>query len=181
MRTAPDSKPDLKPEDGESLITIGTQGPSDIKSLRARCWTLATRLAQRNGLENLVQPLPGTGLGFILTDVPDSALAETLDDDALALVSSLWWQLAACCELTCTPAEQIVPHLKQDSVLLRATESGDANLLFDNVWTMDPGNVGARLWQHLDDRGWLDLLSLMHSYRTLRRVAKQSNTLVWDQ
>ena len=177
----PDPKPGPNPEDGESLITIGTQGPSDIKSLCARCWTLATRLSQSNGLENLVQPLPGAGLGFILADVPDPALAETLDDDALALVSSLWWQLAACCELTCAPEQQTLPHLKQDSVLSRAMESGDADLLFDNVWTMDPGNVGSRLWWRLDDRGWRDLLSLMHSYRTLRRAAKQSGNPVWDQ
>ena len=37
-----------------------------------RAWTLASRLAQRNGLSDLIRPLSGQGLGFLLSDVPGS-------------------------------------------------------------------------------------------------------------
>ncbi|MCP4391029.1 MAG: hypothetical protein GY802_22245, partial [Gammaproteobacteria bacterium] len=48
---------------------VGLSGSADLKSLRARAWTLASRLAQRNGLSDLVVPLPSQGLGFTLRDV----------------------------------------------------------------------------------------------------------------
>jgi hypothetical protein len=162
------------------MITISTPGSTDLKSLRARSWTLAARLAQRNGLEGIVQPLPNAGLGFILIDVPDPALADQLDDDKLAMVSTLWWHLAACCEITAGPLDKILPACREGSVLRRAMEHHDSDLLFDNVWTLGPGNIGYRLWWRLDDLGWTDLLKLMDTYRTLHQQAQQTNISLWD-
>ncbi|MES9972329.1 MAG: ParB family protein, partial [Candidatus Thiodiazotropha sp.] len=48
----------------EQILTTSPSAPSDLKSLRARAWTLAFRLAQRNGIGELVEPLSGKGLGF---------------------------------------------------------------------------------------------------------------------
>jgi ParB family protein of integrating conjugative element (PFGI_1 class) len=64
--------------------------PSDLKSLRARAWTLATRLAQRHGIGELIEPLPSQGLGFVLRDVPDPALSDQLDAETLSRLSLLW-------------------------------------------------------------------------------------------
>ncbi|MES9821912.1 MAG: ParB family protein, partial [Candidatus Thiodiazotropha sp.] len=69
--------------------------PNDLKSLRGRAWTLATRLAQRNGMADLVEAVSGKGLGFVLRDVPDPTLADQLDEDSLSQLTMLWWQLAA--------------------------------------------------------------------------------------
>ncbi len=153
--------------------------PTDLKSLRARAWTLAARLAQRHGIGELVEPLPSQGLGFVLRDVPDPALAEQLDDETLGRLSGLWWHLAACAEMTVAPPEAVLATLSADSVLRRALETGDAGLLFASVWTLDPGHAGYRLWRLLDARDWQDLLDLMATYRALHRLAESTHTTLW--
>jgi ParB family protein of integrating conjugative element (PFGI_1 class) len=167
-----------EPSNPEPLPTEST-APMDLKSLRARAWTLASRLAQRNGLGELIQPLAGEGLGFVLTDVPDPALVDQLDEDALAQVSMVWWQLAAACELTVAPVARLLPQLTEGSVLHRALEDQDAGLLFSSVWTLDPGHTGFRLWRRLDEPAWRDLLALMETYRALHRLSESSRQPLW--
>jgi hypothetical protein len=154
-------------------------GPTDLKSLRGRAWTLATRLAQRNGLGELVEPLPSKGLGFVLRDVPDPVLAEQLDEESLSQLSTLWWQLAACAELTCAPLESLLPVLPADSILRRALETQDADLLFKSIWTLDPGQTGYRLWRSLNDHDWHDLIHLMDTYRRIRATAVDTGARIW--
>ena len=114
----PQDHPDDATADvSESLIDTGPSRPTDLKSLRGRAWTLAARLAQRNGIGELVVPLSGKGLGYVLSDVPDHALADQLDEDALAQICLLWWQLAACAEMTFAPIASIVPTLSSMSRL----------------------------------------------------------------
>ena len=158
---------------------IGVSGPADLKSLRARAWTLAARLAQRNGLSDLVVPLSGQGLGFILRDVPDPSLADQLDEESLSQLSLIWWQLAACSELTLAPLSSITPHLPTESVLRQALEQQDLARIFDSVWTLDPGQTGHRLWRRLGERDWTDLLNLMDSYRRIHRLAEERQLDLW--
>ncbi len=164
----------------EQILTTGQSGPSDLKSLRGRAWTLAARLAQRNGIGDLVAPLSGKGFGFILRDVPDPALADQLDDDTLSQVSMVWWHLAASSEMTVAPVESIVPTLTPDSVLRQALEQQDAGLLFNSVWTLDPGHTGYRLWRRLGKQDWSDLLNLMDTYRQIHHLAEETETRLWE-
>ena len=164
----------------EPLIDTTPFGSADLKSLRGRAWTLAARLAQRNGMGDLVEPVSGKGLGFVLRDVPDPVLAEQLDEDSLSQVSMLWWQLAACAEMTFAPLEAIVPLLPTDSVLRRALEEQDAGLLFNSIWTLDPGHTGYRLWRPLNDSDWSDLLNLMDTYRRIRHLAAKTGVMIWE-
>ncbi len=154
--------------------------PNDLKSLRGRAWTLATRLAQRNGMADLVEAVSGKGLGFVLRDVPDPTLADQLDEDSLSQLTMLWWQLAACAEMTFAPLEAILPLLPDESILRRALETEDADLLFSSIWTLDPGHTGYRLWRPLDDRDWRDLLALMDTYRRIRRITADTGVSVWE-
>lgn len=164
----------------DQILTTGQSAPGDLKSLRARAWTLASRLAQRNGIGELVAPLSGTGLGFILRDVPDPALADQLDDETLSQISMVWWHLAASAEMTVAPLESVVPMLPAESVLRRALEQNDAGLLFSGVWTLDPGNAGYRLWRRVSERDWSDLLNLMDTYRRIRHLAEETGTRLWE-
>ena len=164
----------------KQLLDEQMQGPTDIKSLRARAWTLAARLAQRNGISDLVEPLAGRGLGFILRDVPDPALADQLDADSLSQLSMVWWQLAACAEITVAPVEAIIARLPVESLLRQALEQQDAALLFNSVWTLDPGHTGYRLWRRLGERDWNDLLNLMSTYRQIHHLATASGIRLWE-
>jgi hypothetical protein len=154
--------------------------PNDLKSLRGRAWTLATRLAQRNGMADLVEAVSGKGLGFVLRDVPDPTLADQLDEDSLSQLTMLWWQLAACAEMTYAPLDAMLPLLPDESILRRALETEDDDLLFSSIWTLDPGHTGYRLWRPLDDRDWRDLLALMDTYRRIRRIAADTGVPVWE-
>ena len=179
------SAPQAAVTSGEAYMEdpLGKLSPlarSDVKSLRARLWTLASRLAQRHGLGDLIEALPSTGLGYVLRDVPDPALVEQLDEDALAQISMVWWTLAACAEVTVAPLDALLPTLPDESVLKRALVEQDAGLLFASVWTLDPGHMGYRLWRRLDDRDWRDLLGLMDTYRTLHRTAADAGHTLWS-
>ncbi|MEW8357449.1 MAG: ParB family protein [Candidatus Thiodiazotropha sp.] len=186
----PGSAPDtgLLDDDVEEISGPETELPNlsndtssnDLKSLRGRAWTLATRLAQRNGMADLVEAVSGKGLGFVLRDVPDPTLADQLDEDSLSQLTMLWWQLAACAEMTFAPLKAMLPLLPDESILRRALETEDADLLFSSIWTLDPGHTGYRLWRPLDDRDWRDLLALMDTYRRIRRIAADTGVLVWE-
>ena len=174
-----DVKEISEPETELPNLTNDTS-PNDLKSLRGRAWTLATRLAQRNGMADLVEAVSGKGLGFVLRDVPDPTLADQLDEDSLSQLTMLWWQLAACAEMTFAPLEAMLPLLPDESILRRALETEDADLLFSSIWTLDPGHTGYRLWRPLDDRDWRDLLALMDTYRRIRRIAAETGVSVWE-
>lgn len=183
-KVAPVSTPDDPSDPKISSVQFSTaqrdEVPDDLKSLRARASALAAGIAQRNGIGELVEPAPDNGLGYILRDVPDGALADQLDDEGLAQVSLLWWQLAACAEMTSAPLDSVVSILPRDSILRRALEEDNADLLFSNVWTLDPGHTGYRLWRIMHDRDWSDLLSLMENYRRLRHCATRTGETLWS-
>lgn len=164
----------------EKVLNNTHTGPDDLKSLRGRAWTLAARLAQRNGMPDLVEPISGKGFGFILRDVPDPALADQLDNESLSQVSMVWWHLAASAEMTVAPVDSITPSLPADSVLRRALEQQDAGLLFNSVWTLDPGHAGYQLWRCSGEQDWEDLLRLMDNYRRIHRLAEKSDIRLWE-
>lgn len=177
---------ELDPSSDEPESPIGqifnssSSSSDDLKSLRGRAWTLAARLAQRNGMSDLVEPISGKGLGFILRDVPDPALADQLDNDSLSQVSMVWWHLAASAEMTVAPVDSIAPTLPADSVLRRALEQQDAGLLFNSVWTLDPGHTGYQLWRCLGEQDWSDMLNLMDTYRSIHHLADNTDTRLWE-
>ena len=70
--------------------------------------------------------------------------------------------------------------LPTSSVLRRALEDNDAALLFDSVWTPDPGQAGDRLWRQLAPDDWQDLIALMETYRRLHQVAEATGTSLWS-
>jgi hypothetical protein len=179
----PSSQSSIKPTPDPLPQSITPCKPptTDLKSLRARAWTLAARLAQRNGIADLVAPLSGKGLGFILRDVPDPSLADQLDADTLGQVSMLWWHLAACAEMTVAPLEAVVATLSDDSILRQALNNQDAGLLFNSVWTLDPGHTAYRLWRQLGDQDWQDLLNLMDTYRLIHRTAVDTQVRLWGE
>jgi hypothetical protein len=82
--------------------------------------------------------------------------------------------------MTYAPLDAMLPLLPDESILRRALETEDADLLFSSIWTLDPGHTGYRLWRPLDDRDWRDLLALMDTYRRIRRIAADTGVPVWE-
>lgn len=152
---------------------------SELQSLRNRLWESASKLAEHHGLGDRVIGVPELGLGFLLCDVPPQDLNDTLDPEMLGLVSTLWWQLAACSEITVAPVDRLLPFLDEASILHRALTSQDAGLLFDSVWTLDPGHLGSQLWQQLNPPDWQLLLHMIETYRTIKRYAHDTGVELW--
>ena len=176
---AGDALTDAAPDAVDTLLDNTPSDGDDLNRLRDRAWKLAMRLAQRNGLDELVVALPHKGLGFLLRDVPDPTLADQLDEQRLAQLNLLWWQLAACAEITHAPLEAILSALPGHSLLRRALQTEDAGLLFEHIWTLDPGHTGYWLWYALHERDWRDLIGLMATYRRLRQLAAETGTALW--
>ncbi|MBR9910304.1 MAG: ParB N-terminal domain-containing protein [Gammaproteobacteria bacterium] len=165
-----------------SILELGsktTRNPKDLNSLRAQLWGCAYALAVHHGLSETVIQLPNKGLGLLLIDVPPQELTETLDPDALSLVSALWWHFAASSELTVAPVEILLSYIDEASTLHQALASHDAGLLFNRVWTPDPGHLNSQLWQQLNPPDWKHLLLMMESYRTIKRLAFDTGVDLW--
>ena len=153
---------------------------TDIAAMRAALAALATALATRHGLGSLVFATPEVGLGYLVADAPEPALLEQFDEAGLALVSMIWWQLISFAEMTVAPIEYLLPHLSPTCVLYRALRDQDAGLLFNAVWTLDPGQVGFRLWRPAGDEDCADLLAMTMLYRKLHRAAESLHVAVWQ-
>ena len=162
----------------EQAALEGPQGP-DLASLRQRAWVLAERLAERAGLGDLVRPLPDQGCGFVLDGVPVAGLDES-SPQALR-TRMLWWQLAACSELTSAPAASLADTLSKGSKLRRAIKAQDIAWLEAQVDVPDPAHTGACLWSTLHEQDWNDLIRLMDTYRRLRLRAHALGEVVWPE
>ena len=175
---------ELPPEhDSEALfrrIGIQSKGRIPIELLRETAYTLAQRLAERHGIGTLIAPLHDNGLGFLVRDIPPSCVVDQLDDELLAEVSSMWWQLMAFAEMTVAPSELLQTVLDAESALSPAALSGEGHCLSDQVWTVDPAHLAQRFWRQLNHEDWCDWLCLAHNYRELHRMARLLNTPLWS-
>ena len=156
------------------------QPKTTLSLLREKACRLAMQLAERNGFASAVTRLSDQGLGFMLTDVPDPDLTDSLDPTLLGQVSCLWWQLAACAELTVAPRAQVLAYIDPESALYAALSTEDPDRLFQAVWTLDPGHWGYQLWRQLSDPDWRDLIQLMDTYRALHKHAIKWGTPLWQ-
>ena len=152
---------------------------STLDALRDHAFQLANQLAERNGFASVVTSLPDQGLGFLLTDVPDPDLANTLDPILLGQVGCLWWQLASCAELTTAPRVTVLALLDPASALYAALSTQDTDRVCQLAWTLDPGCLGDRLWRQLSDIDWRDLVQLMDTYRAMHKHAIQRGMPLW--
>ena len=175
---------ELPPEaDNEALFRrIGIQSKSriPIELLRETAYTLAQRLAERHGIGTLIAPLNDNGLGFVVRDIPPSSLVDQLDDELLAEVSTMWWQLMAFAEMAVAPAELLQTLLGKESALSPGALSGESHRLSEKVWTVDPAHLAQRFWRQLNHEDWCDWLCLAHNYRELHRMARLLNTPLWS-
>ena len=159
----------------DRAVAMGSPAPN-LKTLRSQAWTLAARLARRNGIGALVRPLPDRGLGFVLCGLPDPGPGESPGQ-----VCTLWWQLAACSEMTVASPASVAPALPAGSVLRKALEERDAALLLARVPAPGPGHTGYHLWRSLHEQDWNDLIRLMDTYRRIRHRAVETGDAIWGE
>ena len=57
---------------------------------------------------------------------------------AVVATGGLFWVTAA-------PVDMLLDYLDESSILHQALVAHDAELLFSNVWTLDPGHIGCQL------------------------------------
>jgi len=175
---------ELPPEaESEAVFRrIGVQATSRVPMplLRKTAHTLAQRLAERHGIGPLIAPLSDNGLGFLVCDVPPASVVDRLDDELLAEVSTMWWQLMAFAEMTEAPSELLQTLLDAESELNPAALSGEGQCLSDKVWTVGPAHLAERFWRQLNHDDWCDWLCLAHNYRELHRMARLLNTPLWS-
>ncbi|MGH2708678.1 MAG: ParB family protein, partial [Actinomycetota bacterium] len=104
--------------------------PQDVKSLRARMWTLARQLAQRDALGECILACPNKGCGFLvdLSAMPLFA-GEGPESAEEARRVTLWWMLAGLAEewpygLGQAPA---LPYLEEASIYPAAMAISDGD------------------------------------------------------
>jgi ParB family protein of integrating conjugative element (PFGI_1 class) len=151
----------------------------NLDNLRSRLADCAVALADTHGLGGIITRLPEYGTGYMLIDVPPMELKATLDQDTLAFVSALWWQLAAGSDLTTAPTDWVLSCLDEDSALRHALASQDAGLLFASVWTPDPGFLSSQLWQQLSPTEWTLFLNMVTAYRDIKHLADENGIALW--
>lgn len=164
--------------------------PQDLKSLRARMWTLSMQVAQHHGLGACIHPCPAGG-GFIV-DLPEERLFDGDEPESTAEAQrvTLWWMLAALSEewpygIGQTPSLAYLEAARIYPAILAAAED-DRSTLTDTLmpWVSFPPSLDIavrQLFATLDDRDYGRLLQLIDTRRALqahcRRLGKRT---VWD-
>jgi hypothetical protein len=151
-----------------------------LSSLRDKAYRLASLLAERNGFAGAVTLLPNRGLGFLISDMPDPELANTLDPALQGQVACLWWQLVACSELTVGSRQVVLARLDTGSPLHTLVSGQGADSQLFPVGIADPGQWADLLWRQLSDTDWRDLLQLMDTYRAIHKHATKLGLLLWE-
>jgi hypothetical protein len=177
----------LKPLDRPEL-------PQDVKSLCARMWTLATQLAQRNGLGECILPCLNKGCGY-LVDLPLQPLyageiPQTLDEAKRVM---LWWLLGALCEqwpygpslkkapaLSCLPNDaRLYPAIE---AVAQADEIAAINAVVPFVSEPPSLDIASRqLFAILGDAEFGLIVNLIKTRRALQTQCRQrGKPIVWD-
>ena len=166
--------------------------PSDLKSLRSRMWTLATQLAQRNGMGECILSIRG-GCGFIV-DLPESPLyvdGEHPTKDEFKRVA-LWWFLTAMSEQWIGGhsahdiLEQVLPEDARLFPVVQAQNSGDEQqaqtLLITYVSEPSPIEVITRhLLPRLGDGEFKALVTMIDTRRQFETVCTvQGKNNFWE-
>jgi hypothetical protein len=156
--------------------------PQDVKSLRARLWTLATQLAQSHGFAECIR-LCKQGCGFTV-DLPEGPLFEkgypstAMEAERLML----WWMLSALADQwpygpDDTPSLSALEEARIGPVLLAAAsedQSALAGMLEPRVGFPPSLDLAARqLFAVLSDRDYARLLDVMEARRLLQRHCKR--------
>ncbi len=176
-----DAAPEACETRGDSVTTPKDSMRSiDLKSLRARAWVLATRLAERHGMGHLIKPLSGEGYGYLVIDVLAPNREDLKEAETALRNTTLWWHLVACCEGSSLPLEILKTHLPAASGLRQFCETQDPALLLERVPVLDPSSFGPLLWSQLADADWSDLLGLMDCYRHIRQRAVHPGLTLWQ-
>jgi len=183
-----DSAPRSGPVAGQPVTHFAL--PQDVKSLRGRMWTLATQLAQHQGLGQCIH-LCSKGCGF-LVDLPETLLysGEHPESDEEAQRVTLWWMLAALSDqwpygMGEAPA---LEYLEEASIYpaVRAVAEGDertaTDVLMPRVSFPPSLDLAARqLFAVLDEHDYTRLIQLIDTRRALqihcRRLGKR---IVWE-
>ncbi|MGH8653314.1 MAG: hypothetical protein ACREYE_14615, partial [Gammaproteobacteria bacterium] len=165
--------------------------PQDVKSLRARMWTLARQLAQCDALGECILACPNKGCGF-LVDLPTMPLfaGEGPESAEEARRVTLWWMLAGLAEewpygLGQAPA---LSYLEEASIypaamaISEGDEETSTQTLVPRVSFPPSLDILAReLLAVLEERSYTLLLQLIDTRRALqahcRRLGKQR---VWE-
>jgi len=151
-------------------------GPSDLKSLRSRCYVLALKIAKRHDLEDCLYAAGKLGMGFLI-DIPREAIIPVAGrEDAVPQLFRqwLWWLLLSLSEEVVDPERMA---LAPDEILLRnlILEHNDAKALA-LVGEPDWKALGYELMSNptVPDETSDDLLALMQTCRRIRRLAEDT-------
>ena len=155
-------------ESGREIRQVAAK-PADRSrdiTLRRMAFRLARRLADRYGLVDVLIPTEQEGIGFLLSNFPDSALVESLEIHERESVALMWWILATLCELTALPPTHIRQLLATDNALTRVLVNGDQTALRARV-SADLSQLACRLWSQMNEQSWDDFVELLNIYRQL--------------
>ena len=166
--------------DATAISEHAMQTVSCVDTLRCRAYQLAESLARRYGIAELVTPLPDSGLGFLIKDVPSTDLIERVDDELRASVCTVWWQLLTFSETLSAPNDIVDMHCDQQGELQSILRDGKVRLLFERIWIIDPGNFAAQFWSRLSNQDWCDWLQLANTYRDLHKQSIEQERPLWE-
>lgn len=140
---------------------------NDLKSLKARAYVLAQRIAQHYRMGPIIAPAPQTHFGFILTDFPHN-----IDEHPPHIpIGQVWWLLYGLCHQESVDAALLDRLAPADSEFRLVAPSCDplelAGILMDKTPPLN-GPVFMRAISTVEGRELQDIIDLMATYRELR-------------
>ncbi|MCC6206577.1 MAG: hypothetical protein IT488_00265 [Gammaproteobacteria bacterium] len=164
-------QPDRYTRETTSSARPPHEGPSDLKSLRSRCYVLALKIAQRHDLEDCLLTAGHLGMGFLI-DLPHNPIIPVAGQaDALQQLARqwIWWLLLSLSEEAVHPErlEAAPTEVVLRTLILEGNDTKALNLVGEPDWKA----LGYELISNplIPDSTIDDLLALAQTCRQLRR------------
>jgi hypothetical protein len=152
--------------------------PAAFTAWRRQAWSLANRIAFRQGFPRLVRRCR-IGHGFLVIDLPPPPRVPPSDPCVIRI--ALWWQLASGSGIFTTPREAVAPLLPDPSPLGRMLRDHERPFaaLRAALAPPEPETALALLGGHASPEDWRDVLRLLAVCRRLQHGAQAGGFDLW--
>jgi len=158
---------------------------AEPNALRACTRTLASRIAKRSAMGEIVVPIGEHGAGYLV----DFVFTGEQDDAQTKLArATLWWFLATVAEQFHGPRERVARHMpaewsaKPIGQVITDPDTGRHDDLLAEYALIGIGPLmGPLVFAAIDERDWADLIELLQAYRRLKHSVAVTGASLWSK
>ena len=142
-----------------------------LQRLRSKSVEACVALSEAFGLSEYVDITLDKGLGYFMCEIPSK--------NATLLQRAVWKFLATACDQCRAPKRVLLRLLNPASNYAKKLQHTRPKAVYAELPPLDVFDLGNRLLCTLDDTAWQNLMGLLSSYRSMKKLADEHSIELW--